>query len=51
MDGVTTEFASINRGVPHGTVLGPGLFSIMVNDIMAVDPNRNLIIKYVDDIT
>ena len=32
-------------------VLGPVLFSIMVNDIMAVYPNKNLLVKYTDDIT
>ena len=32
-------------------VLGSVLFSIMVNDIMAVYPNKNLLVKYTDDIT
>ena len=31
-------------------VLGPVLFSIMVNDIMAVYPNKNILVKYADDI-
>ena len=36
VDGFVTEFASINRGLPQGTVLRPILFSIMVNDITPV---------------
>ena len=50
VDGFVTEFASITRGVPQGTVLGPILFSIMVNDIRPVYPERNLLLKYADDL-
>ena len=32
-------------------VLGSVLFSIMANDIMAVYPNKNLLVNYTDDIT
>ncbi|CAB4019685.1 Hypothetical predicted protein, partial [Paramuricea clavata] len=50
VDGITTEFLKINRGVPQGTVLGPILFSIMVNDIKPVNPINELC-KFADDIT
>ena len=50
VDGITTEFLRINRGVPQGTVLGPILFSIMVNDIKSTNPINELC-KFADDIT
>lgn len=50
VDGITTDFVDINRGVPQGTVLGQVLFTIMVNDINPVD-KASLMIKYDDDIT
>ena len=51
VDGFVTEFVSINRGVAQGTVLGPILFSIMVNDIRPVYPECNLLLKYADGLT
>ena len=42
VDGITTEFIDINRGVPQGTVLGPILFSLMVNNIQLADPRGTL---------
>ena len=50
VDGITTKFLRINRGVPQGTVLGPILFSIMINDIKAID-SKNELCKFADDIT
>ena len=47
---VLSEYLNINRGVPQGTVLGPVLFFIMVNDIKSVD-SINQLIKFADDRT
>ncbi len=49
VDGITTQFLSINRGVPQGSVLGPVLFAVMVNDIRPVHPETNLLVKFADD--
>ena len=49
--GITTKFTEIDRGVSQGTVLDPVLFSIMVNDINAVNPETNLLIKFAENIT
>ena len=51
VDGIETDFLDINRGVPQGTVIGPFLFSLMVNDINLEDGETNLLTKFADDLT
>ena len=51
VDGIETDFLDINRSVPQGTVMGPFLFSLMVNDINLEDGETNLLTKFADDLT
>ena len=46
VDGFITEYANINRGVPQGTVIGPFLFPLMVEDIKPKEPEINKLIKF-----
>ena len=46
-----TPFLPIDRGVPQGTIQGPVRFSVMLNDIQAVDSDRSTLAKFADDLT
>ena len=50
-NGNMNPFLPINKGVPQGTIQGPIRFSVMLNDIQAVDSGRSTLVKFADDLT
>ena len=48
-DGNMIPFLPTNRDIHQGTILGPILFSLMLNDIQAVESDRSTMVKFADD--
>ena len=46
--GTSSDWATINRGIPQGSVLGPLLFSIFLNDLFYL-PLNSALVNYADD--
>jgi hypothetical protein len=46
-----TEWKRVTSGVPQGSILGPLLFAILMDDIEVIDGERSKIILYADDLT
>lgn len=50
LNGYSSHVLPISAGVPQGSILGPFLFNLYLNDIISIDPTVKFVI-YADDVT
>ena len=49
LNGIVSDWIKLKQGVPQGTVLGPLLFNIYVNDLSYTINENAHVIQYADD--
>ena len=49
LNGIESDWIKLKRGVPQGTILGPLLFNIYVNDLAKIVDKDCTVVQYADD--
>ena len=49
LNGIESDWINLKRGVPEGTILGPLLFNIYVNDLAKIVEEDCTVVQYADD--
>ena len=49
LNGIESDWINLKRGVPQGTILGPLLFNIYVNDLAKIVEKDCTVVHFADD--